>query len=40
MPRNWSSAACARGTFDADKTVLLDNRPHGNGTDSRAGSWC
>ncbi|MDE4916579.1 surfeit locus 1 family protein [Cupriavidus metallidurans] len=27
----------ARGTFDADKTVLLDNRPHGNGTDSRAG---
>lgn len=27
----------ARGTFDAGKTVLLDNRPHGNGTDSRAG---
>ncbi|RZT38739.1 SURF1 family protein [Cupriavidus agavae] len=27
----------ARGTFDADRTVLLDNRPHGNGTDSRAG---
>ncbi len=27
----------ARGSFDADRTVLLDNRPHGNGTDSRAG---
>lgn len=27
----------ARGTFDTDKTVLLDNRPHGNDTDSRAG---
>lgn len=27
----------ARGTFDAGRTVLLDNRPHGNGTDSRAG---
>ncbi|MDF3831867.1 SURF1 family protein, partial [Cupriavidus basilensis] len=26
-----------RGRFDADHTVLLDNRPHGNGTDSRAG---
>lgn len=25
------------GRFDADRTVLLDNRPHGNGTDSRAG---
>ncbi|AOY91877.1 cytochrome c oxidase assembly protein [Cupriavidus sp. USMAA2-4] len=27
----------ARGRFDAAHTVLLDNRPHGNGTDSRAG---
>lgn len=27
----------ARGTFDDHRTVLLDNRPHGNGTDSRAG---
>jgi len=27
----------ARGRFDAARTVLLDNRPHGNGTDSRAG---
>ncbi|MGO4307586.1 SURF1 family protein [Cupriavidus sp. RAF12] len=27
----------ARGRLDAEKTVLLDNRPHGNGTDSRAG---
>jgi len=27
----------ARGRFDADHTVLLDNRPHGNGSDSRAG---
>nr|WP_315597617.1 SURF1 family protein [uncultured Cupriavidus sp.] len=27
----------ARGTFDDARTVLLDNRPHGNGTDSRAG---
>ncbi|WP_423192778.1 SURF1 family protein [Cupriavidus sp. H18C2] len=27
----------ARGTFEAAHTVLLDNRPHGNGTDSRAG---
>lgn len=26
-----------RGRFDAAHTVLLDNRPHGNGTDSRAG---
>ncbi|TPQ41998.1 SURF1 family protein [Cupriavidus pinatubonensis] len=25
------------GRFEADRTVLLDNRPHGNGTDSRAG---
>ncbi|WER46346.1 SURF1 family protein [Cupriavidus sp. WKF15] len=25
------------GRFDANRTVLLDNRPHGNGTDSRAG---
>ncbi|GJG95917.1 SURF1 family protein [Cupriavidus pauculus] len=27
----------ARGSFDDARTVLLDNRPHGNGTDSRAG---
>ena len=27
----------AWGTFDAAHTVLLDNRPHGNGTDTRAG---
>lgn len=27
----------ARGRFDAARTVLLDNRPHGNGSDSRAG---
>lgn len=27
----------ARGSFDDSRTVLLDNRPHGNGTDSRAG---
>jgi cytochrome oxidase assembly protein ShyY1 len=26
-----------RGRFDAAHTVLLDNRPHGNGTDNRAG---
>jgi cytochrome oxidase assembly protein ShyY1 len=26
-----------RGRFDPAHTVLLDNRPHGNGTDSRAG---
>ncbi|WP_420994558.1 SURF1 family protein [Cupriavidus sp. 30B13] len=26
-----------RGRFDPGHTVLLDNRPHGNGTDSRAG---
>lgn len=26
-----------RGAFDAAHTVLLDNRPHGNGSDSRAG---
>ena len=27
----------ARGSFDDSRTVLLDNRPHGNGADSRAG---
>lgn len=27
----------ARGRFDPAHTVLLDNRPHGNGSDSRAG---
>lgn len=27
----------ARGSFDDSRTVLLDNRPHGNGSDSRAG---
>ncbi|CAG2151964.1 hypothetical protein LMG19282_04099 [Cupriavidus campinensis] len=27
----------ARGRFDAARTVLLDNRPHGNGSDGRAG---
>lgn len=27
----------AHGSFDAARTVLLDNRPHGNGTDNRAG---
>ncbi|CAG9175218.1 SURF1 family protein [Cupriavidus respiraculi] len=26
-----------RGRFDPARTVLLDNRPHGNGKDSRAG---
>jgi len=26
-----------RGRFDAAHTVLLDNRPHGNGVDTRAG---
>ncbi len=31
------------GRFDTARTVLLDNRPHGNGSspgDSRAASWC
>nr|WP_255581634.1 SURF1 family protein [Cupriavidus sp. AU9028] len=27
----------AVGRFDADRTVLLDNRPHGHGEDTRAG---
>lgn len=26
-----------RGRFEADRTILLDNRPHGEGTASRAG---